>query len=86
MRNWVSSPAYLMTVEMLTEARRESGLTQRAVEERLGKSYHGWLAKIERGERQANVVDMIAVLRAIGVDEGAFFRELLVKMPDELTV
>lgn len=86
MRNWVSSPAYLVAVEMLAEARRSSGLTQRAVEEALGKGYHGWLAKIERGERQANVIDMIAILRVVSADERAFFQELLTRLPPDLTV
>lgn len=86
MRNWVSSPAYLLTVERLAEARRTHGLSQREVEEKLGKSYHGWLAKIERGERQANVIDMVAILRAVGEDERAFFEALLSALPKDLSV
>ena len=86
MRNWVSSPAYLVAVELLAEARKSSGMPQREVEEQLGKGYHGWLAKIERGERQANVIDMIAILRVVGADERTFFEMLLSKLPDDLTV
>jgi transcriptional regulator with XRE-family HTH domain len=86
MRKWVSSSDYRLAVEMIIEARKSKGLTQRQVEERLGKPHHGWLAKIEVSERQMNVIDMIAIARAIGVDERDLFDRLLERLPDRLDV
>ncbi|MET3780156.1 transcriptional regulator with XRE-family HTH domain [Brevundimonas sp. 1080] len=86
MRKWVSSPDYRAAVQVIVSARVEKGLTQREVERRLGKTHHGWLAKIEVGERQMNVLDMIAIARAIGVDERALFDDLVSKLPENLDV
>lgn len=86
MRKWVSSPDYKAAIQVVVEARQERGLTQRQVEERLGKKHHGWLAKIEVGERQMNVLDMIAIARALDVDERELFSRLLSRLPDELDV
>jgi len=86
MRKWVSSPDYKAAIQVIVEARQAKGLTQRQVEERLGKKHHGWLAKIEVGERQMNVLDMIAIARAIEVDERALFDQLLSRMSDRIDV
>ena len=86
MRKWVSSEDYRTAVQVVVSARLEKGLTQREVEGRLGKVHHGWLAKIEVGERQMNVLDMIAIARAIGVDERVLFDDLLNRLPEQLDV
>ncbi|KDP94907.1 hypothetical protein ER13_08590 [Brevundimonas sp. EAKA] len=86
MRKWVSSPDYKAAIQVIVEARHAAGLTQRQVEERLGKAHHGWLAKIEVGERQMNVLDMIAIARAIGVDERGLFDQLLDRLPAHIDV
>ncbi|WP_138142191.1 helix-turn-helix domain-containing protein [Brevundimonas vancanneytii] len=86
MRKWVSSPEYRAAVEVVVTARKAQGLTQREVESRLGKTHHGWLAKIEVGERQMNVIDLIAIARAIGVDERQLFDKLLRSLPAKLDV
>jgi transcriptional regulator with XRE-family HTH domain len=86
MRKWVSSEDYRIAVQVVVAARLKKGLTQREVERRLGKVHHGWLAKIEVGERQMNVLDMIAIARAIGIDERVLFDELIRRLPDTLDV
>lgn len=86
MRKWVSSPDYKAAIQVIVDARRTAGLTQREVEERLGKAHHGWLAKIEVGERQMNVIDMIAIARAIGVDERRLFDQILTRLPAQIDV
>lgn len=73
MRKWVTDPAYKVAVDLIIAARKEAGLTQRAVEERLGERHHGYLAKIELRERQMNVIEFIEIARAIGADERALF-------------
>lgn len=86
MRKWVSSPAYRLAVELLIAERKAAGLTQREVESRLGKTHHGYLAKIEGIERQANIIDVIAIARAIGANEKEFFERLLLRLPTKLDV
>lgn len=86
MRKWVSSPAYRLAIELLVEERKAAGLTQREVEHRLGKVHHGYLAKIEGIERQANIIDVIAISRALGADERKFFDVLVSRLPDILDV
>jgi len=68
MGRWVSSPSYKAAVRVLVEARRAAGLTQRQLAERIGRPYTV-IANIERGERQIDVVEFIAIARALGVGE-----------------
>lgn len=68
MGRWVSSPSYRAAVRVLIDARKEAGLTQRQLAVRLGRPYTV-IANIERGERQIDVVEFIAVARALGVGE-----------------
>jgi transcriptional regulator with XRE-family HTH domain len=68
MGRWVSSPSYRATVEVLVDARKAAGLTQRELAARLGRPY-SLIANIERGERRIDVVEFIAVARALGIGE-----------------
>lgn len=86
MRKWVASPAYRIAIQVVADARRAQGLTQREVESRLGKKHHGWLAKIEAGERQMNIIDLVAIARAIGADERKLLDDLIGALPDHLDV
>ncbi|HEY5107330.1 MAG TPA: helix-turn-helix transcriptional regulator [Caulobacteraceae bacterium] len=68
MGRWVSSPSYRAAVRVLIEARRAAGLTQRQLADRLGRPYTV-IANVERGERRIDVVEFIAVARALGIGE-----------------
>ena len=68
MGRWVSSPSYRAAVSVLVEARKTAGLTQRALAAQIGRPYT-IIANIERGERQIDVVEFIAIARALGVGE-----------------
>jgi transcriptional regulator with XRE-family HTH domain len=85
-RKWVSSPAYDAAIRTLIAARNRQGLSQRAVEGRLGKSFHGFIAKIERKERQMNLVEFIAIARALGLPEKDLFADVVQALPDELDI
>lgn len=52
--------------QALTAARRESGLTQQELAERLGRS-QSFVAKIELGERRVEVVELVEIARILGV-------------------
>jgi transcriptional regulator with XRE-family HTH domain len=79
MGRWVSSPSYRAAVHVLVAARKDAGLTRRALASRIGRPY-SVVANIERGERQIDVVELVAIARALGVDE----RELMGRIADAI--
>lgn len=68
MGRWVSSPSYRAAVRVLVAARKDAGFTQRQLAECIGRPYTV-IANIERGERQIDVVEFIAIARALGLGE-----------------
>ena len=66
MGRWVTSPSYRAAVHVLVTARKAAGLTQRQLADRLSRPYTV-IANIERGERQIDVVEFIAIARALGI-------------------
>jgi transcriptional regulator with XRE-family HTH domain len=60
---------------MLVQARRNSGLTQMELAERLARP-QSFVSKVERGERRLDVVEFFEFARAIGIDAFAFLKEL----------
>ena len=75
MGRWVSSPSYRAAVGVIVEARKRAGLTQRALAERIKRPYTV-IANIERGERQIDVVEFVAIARALGISETDLMRKL----------
>ena len=61
--------------QTLIEARKERGLTQVDIAERLGKP-QSFVSKYERGERRLDVVEFLEVAKAIGADPKAIIDEL----------
>lgn len=85
MRRWVHSPSYQTAIGTLVAARRASGLTQRALADRLGKP-PSYVAKIEIGERRLDFVEFIAIARALGVDEAGLMRDVAAAVPGKLEI
>lgn len=67
---------YRALTAILTEARRNAGLTQQVVADRLGKP-QSYVAKIERAERRIDVVEFTALAKAMGIDPTALFDEVI---------
>ena len=61
--------------ELLIEARKKADLTQVEVAERLGKP-QSFVAKYEGGERRLDVIEYVAVAKAIGIDPASLLRLL----------
>lgn len=61
--------------QMLIEARKERGLTQVDIAERLGKP-QSFVSKYERAERRLDVVEFLEVAKAIGIDPKALIERL----------
>jgi transcriptional regulator with XRE-family HTH domain len=63
---------------LLIAARRKAELTQVDVAKRLGKP-QSYVAKYEGGERRLDVIEFLAVTKALGADPRAVLRDLLKK-------
>ena len=65
--------AYKKFLVRLVQARRDAGLTQVEVAERLGKA-HSFLSKCELGERRVDFVELQQLAKIYGKDI-SFFRD-----------
>jgi transcriptional regulator with XRE-family HTH domain len=63
----VHSPDQAAFCELMVAARKAAGLTQQALALRLKKP-QSFVAKYEGGERRVDVVEFIAIARALGAD------------------
>lgn len=63
-------------VAVLTEARRQSGLTQAELAQRVGKD-QTFVSIVERGQRRVDVLEFVDLARAMGRDPLDLFGEVL---------
>lgn len=70
-----SSEAYARLSELLTEARKQSGLSQQEVADRLGRP-QTYVSRVERGTRQMDLVEFMELAEVIGIDAAEFIRKL----------
>jgi len=61
--------------ELMIKARKAAGLTQHDLAKRLKKP-QSFIAKYEGGERRLDVVEFLAIVRAIGADPVRILRAL----------
>lgn len=66
MSRGLQSPPYKKLRRLLAEARANAGLTQLQVATRV-KRPQSFVSKYESGERQLDVIEFVAVCKAIGV-------------------
>lgn len=73
------SPEYARLTALLLRARKQAGLTQQQLADRLGKP-QSYVAKVERGERRIDPVEFVLIARALGQSPetlfGAFVEEI----------
>lgn len=74
-RPWVTSPSYEAAIQAIVRARRDGGLSQRDLAERLGKP-RSFVSKLENRERRLDVVEFIALCRALEVKPGELIEEI----------
>lgn len=82
-RPWVKSPSYEAAIRAIVAARKSKGLSQREVAERLGKP-RSFVSKIENRERRIDIVEFVALARALGVDPSDMLAGVLKVMPAKL--
>lgn len=72
-------------VAVLTEARRESRLTQVQLAELVGKD-QTFISIIERGQRRVDVLEFVALARAMKADPAKLFAEVLKRLPETVSI
>lgn len=85
MRRWVTSRSYRIAIERLVECRIAAGLTQRDVADRLRKPA-SYVAKIELGERRLDLVEFIALSRALEVEPAVLLGRIADELGDQLDI
>jgi transcriptional regulator with XRE-family HTH domain len=71
----VFTAKYARFRKLLVAARKDAGLTQEQVANKLGWEQTN-ISKAERGVRRLDLIEFLAFAKAIGVDVGGFIREL----------
>jgi len=84
-RAWVASAAYKTAITLLTDARKGAGMTQRDLARAVGK-VPSWVAKIEQLERRVDIIEFVAIARAVGQDEQKLFRAFLGRLPKKIEI
>lgn len=72
----ISSPAYAHLRSILIDARRQAGLNQSDLADVLGKP-QSYVSKYETGERRLDVLELITVAQAIGIDPVKVVKDLI---------
>jgi transcriptional regulator with XRE-family HTH domain len=71
----VHSAAQTALCELMAQARKKAGLTQHELAARLSKP-QSFIAKYEGGERRVDVVEFIAICRAMSADSVGILKKL----------
>ena len=76
MQKSLKSAEYARLIEILVAARHKSGIRQQALAKKLGRP-QSFIAKYESGERRIDVVEFVAIARALGADPLKLFKQFL---------
>lgn len=77
--------AHAQLVEIMLAARRRSGLTQAEVAAKVGKD-QTFISLIERSQRRVDVLEFIALARAMGEDPQRLFAEVIATIPSSFRI
>lgn len=77
--------AHKHLVEVLKDARVEAGISQVDLAAKIGKD-QTLISLIERSQRRVDVLEFIALARAMGTDPVALFTEVVKRVPKRFEV
>jgi transcriptional regulator with XRE-family HTH domain len=80
MQKSLKSPEYERLIALLVAVRKKAEIRQQVLAKRLGKP-QSFVAKYEGGERRIDVVEFIAIARALEGDPVKLFREFVAGEP-----
>ena len=75
MRKSIHSSTYILFAEMLVQVRKDAGLTQQQLADRLERP-QSFVAKYEARERRLDIAELLEVTDALGVDAVEFVDNL----------
>jgi len=81
----VFTGAHKHLVEVLTEARKKSGMTQAQLAAAVGKD-QSFISIIEGSQRRVDVLEFVALARALGINPVELFATVAESLPDDLTI
>lgn len=81
----VFTGAHRHLVEVLVEARKAAGLNQTQVASRVGKG-QSFISLIEQSQRRVDVLEFVALARAIGQDPVELFATLVARLPKRFDI
>jgi len=81
----VFTDAYKVLLDTIIEARKEAGVTQVQLAKKLGKP-QPWVSNVENGVRRIDVIEFIAIARAIGDPADRLFGTLVKRLPKNFEV
>jgi transcriptional regulator with XRE-family HTH domain len=76
MHKSLKSAEYARLISLLVAVRKDAGIRQQPLAAELGKP-QSFIAKYEGGERRIDVVEFIAIARALGTDPVRLFLEFV---------
>jgi transcriptional regulator with XRE-family HTH domain len=80
MQKSLKSPEYKRLIAMLVAMRKKAEVRQQALAKKRGKP-QSFVAKYEGGERRIDLVEFIAIVRALDGDPVGLFREFVAGEP-----
>ena len=84
-RKWVGSPDYKLLINALKKERIAAGLSQRELARRLGKP-PSFVNKIELLERRLDILEFIAIARALDVSADSLLLTLTELLPEGINL
>ena len=72
---WVEPEQYKIVGACLAAARRRANVTQQELAARLSKP-QSFVSEYERGQRRVDVVELLVISRAVGLDSLELFAEI----------
>lgn len=76
MQKSLKSPEYARLIAALVAVRKSAGVRQQALAKKLGRP-QSFIAKYEGGERRIDVIEFVAIARALGADPVKLFRDFV---------
>jgi transcriptional regulator with XRE-family HTH domain len=73
---WVDQKQYQAVGATLARARERSGLTQQQLAKLLRKP-QSFVSNFERGQRRIDVLELLVIVEALGIDSGRVFDEIV---------
>jgi hypothetical protein len=80
MQKSLKSPEYARLIGMLVAVRKKAEIRQQLLAKKLGKP-QSFVAKYEGGERRIDLVEFVAIVRALDGDPVALFRDFVAQEP-----